>query len=220
MAGPLCPPRKPGHPPPGPGKGWRCQHDSCDAIRDRTPPSALADTLQWLAANIGHLRRHPAAADAFRELHTATHQLERLVDRPADNRHFIGICDCGKALYAPWDWTVIQCKERTCGAVWNLADGQDILLRHLDDKLVTVSESLRLAGHLDPERSQDAVRKLIEKWVSHSRLLAHGEVQREPTEAELRRDPDLSLVSVPTYRFGEIRTLLDETPRRERKTAA
>lgn len=180
----------------------------------------LPGALSWLADHTDTIRQHPAAKKAFDDLETACRQLERLVDRRVDTRHFIGICNCNRALYAPWNWTVIQCKDKTCGAVWNLADGQDILLRHLDDRLVTAGEAVKLAGHLDPDRSQDAVRKLLEKWIDHGRLIAHGHIMREPTEREIRRDPEAYPVPVPTYRFGEIRQLLDETPRRNRQGAA
>lgn len=177
----------------------------------------LPGALHWLANHTEALRLDPAAKEAFDDLEAACRQLERLVDRRVDNRHFIGICDCGKALYAPWNWTAIQCKP--CGAIWNLADGQDILLRHLDDRLVTLGEAAKLAGHLDPDRSQDAVRKLVEKWAGHGRLVPHGHIMREPTDREIRHDPEAYPVPVPTYRFGEIRKLLDETPRRERRAA-
>lgn len=179
--------------------------------------SATAEAAAWLASRTTELRHHPAAKEAFKELHDACHQLERLVDRPADNRHLIGICDCGKVLYAPWNWTVIQCKDKTCGATWNLSDGQDILLRHLDGKLVTAAEAVHLAGYLDAERSADAIRKLIEKWAARHQLVPHGVVYREPTDAERRKDPEAYPVAVPTYRFGDIRDLLAQTPRRERK---
>lgn len=185
-----------------------------------THDGGLPAACRYLATQIDDLRQHPAAKDAFDDLEAACRQLERLVDRRVDNRHFIGICNCNRALYAPWNWTIIQCKDKTCGAVWNLADGQDILLRHLDDKLVTAGEAAKLAGHLDPDRSQDAVRKLIEKWAARGRLTPHGHIMREPTDAEIRRDPEAYPVPVPTYRFGEIRQLLDETPRRNRQGAA
>lgn len=209
MAGPLCPHAI------GP-----CDHDSCASIRRRLPGPALSLETAWLSRRVDFLRKHPAAGEAFRELHDACSQLERLVDRPVENRHLVGICDCGKVLYAPWDWTVIQCKERNCGATWNLSDGQDILLRHLDDKLMTASEATRLAGHLDAERTQDGIRKLIDKWAQRSEILAHGQVMREPTAAELKADPELTEVAVPTYRFGEIRNRLAATPRRNRQAAA
>lgn len=217
MTGPLCPPRRPGD---EPRRGNRCAHTSCAAIRDRTPPSALAEGLQLLARHTDDLRRRPDAADGFTALERTCQDLAHLVDRPADNRHLVGVCNCGKILYAPWDWTVIQCRDRTCGAVWSLADGQDILMRHLDDKLMTGGEASRLAAYLDTSRTQDNIRKLIDRWAGRSLLLAHGYVMREPTEAELKDDPNAGPVAVPTYRFGDIREQLAQTPRRNREGAA
>jgi hypothetical protein len=179
----------------------------------------VAEAAAWLAGHVDAIRQHPAAREAFGELERACRQLERLVDRHGDNRHLVGVCDCGKILYAPWDWTVIQCKETTCGAVWKLADGQDILLRHLDDKLLTAAETARLAAYLDTDRSQEQIRKLINKWAERGQIGSHGHVLREPTEAELRDDPDAGTVTVPTFRFGEIRDRLAQTPRRTRTAA-
>lgn len=207
--GPLCPPT-----------GQRCHHDSCAGIRRQIVASQLALQTAWLSRQTETIRKHPDAGTAFRELRDACTKLEWLVDRPADNRHLIGICNCGKVLYAPWNWTTIQCKDKTCGATWNLSDGQDILLRHLDGKLVTAGEAVYLAGHLDPERSAEAIRKLVEKWTVRHQLIPHGQVMREPTPAELKADPAIGLVAVPTYRFGDIRDLLAQTPRRNRQGAA
>lgn len=200
--------------------GTRCPHASCAAVRVINPPSALAQGLSWLSGQMEALRKHPAADEAFTSLHAACERLAVLVDRPADNHHLVGVCNCGKILYAPWDWTVIRCRDRTCGAVWSLADGQDILMRHLDDKLMTGGEASRLAAYLDTSRTQDNIRKLIDRWAGRSLLVAHGYVMREPTDAELKDDPDAGPVAVPTYRFGDIREQLAQTPRRHREGAA
>lgn len=197
-----------------------CDHGSCESIRLRRPLTGLAEAAGWLATQTGWLRKRPEAAKAFRDLEKACDDLAVLVDRPADNRHLVGVCNCGKILYAPWDWTVIQCRERTCGAVWSLADGQDILMRHLDDKLMTGGEASRLAAYLDTSRTQDNIRKLIDRWAGRSLLVAHGYVMRDPTDAELKADPDAGPVAVSTYRFGDVRAQLAQTPRRNREGAA
>lgn len=203
--GPLCPPRRPGHEPPGPGHGWRCEHGSCTAIRDRTPPAQLAQALGWLAAHTEQLRHHPAAAEAFRDLHLTAQALERLVDRPAGGDRLVGMCDCGKILYAPHGRDVVRC--RACGAKWNVTESQEILLGHLDGKLVTVPEALDMAGWLDTDRTREQIRKLVTKWIGHGLLVAHGQVAGGDD------------AQWPTYRFGEIRLRLAETPRRNREGA-
>lgn len=200
-AGPLCPPPRAGHEPPG----YRCGHATCEAIRDRTPPSPLAALIAWLAGHVDELRKHPAAGEAFGELHDACRQLARLVDRP-DDRQLVGVCDCGKVLYAPRGKDVIHCPIPTCRLRWNVAESRDILRRHLGDKLVTAAEAARLATYLDGDRTQDNIRKLIAARVKSGQLAAHGQVE---VEGEVE----------PTYRFGEVAALLAGIPRRERRAA-
>lgn len=207
-AGPLCPPT-----------GYRCPHRSCEQIRDRTPPAELAQALTWLSAQTEALRKHPAARQAFRDLHDCATTLERLVDRPPSGHRLVGMCDCGRILYAPHGRDVVRC-PKPCGAEWNVTESQDILLSHLDDKLVTVPDALDMAGWLDTDRTREQIRKLIAGWVKRGQLAAHGHIWRDPTDAEVRTDPEAYPVAVPTYRFGEIRNRLAETPRRNREGAA
>jgi hypothetical protein len=207
LTGPLCPPT-----------GARCDHWSCEGIRRRLPPSDTALAAAWLARNVEWLRRHPAAGEAFRDLHAACDQLARLVDRPATGDRLVGMCDCGKILYAPHGRDVVQC--RPCGQRWNVTESQAILLEHLDGKLVTVAEALDMAGWLDVDRSREQIRKLVTRWIDRGLLAAHGYTWRDPTEAELRDDPETRQVWMSLYRFGEIRQRLAETPRRAARETA
>lgn len=215
LAGPLCPPVRPGD---EPREGNRCAHGSCVAIRDQVTPVPLAAACGWLAGHVSALRKHPDAGAAFRELHDTCAQLERLVDRPATGDRLVGMCDCGKILYAPHGRDLVKCKA--CGQRWNVTKSQEILLGHLDGKLVTVPEALDMAGWLDVDRTREQIRKLLTGWAGRGQVLAHGQVWRDPTDAELEADPEVWQVAVPTYRFGEIRARLAETPRRNREGAA
>lgn len=199
MAGALCPPTRPGD---EPRRGGRCGHGSCAAIRDRTPPSALAAACSWLATQVGWLRKHPAAGEAWRELEDACEQLRRLVDRPAD-RELVGMCDCGRTLYAPHGRGVVTCPERTCQLRWEVAESRDILRAALNGKLVTAGEAARLAAYLDGDRTQDTIRKLIAARVKTGQIAAHGMINGEPA-----------------YRFGEISAVLAAIPQRNREGAA
>lgn len=196
LAGPLCPP-----------SGHRCAHGSCEGIRRRTPPPKLALDAAWLARQVEWLRRHPAAEEAFRDLTAAGIQLAWLCDSPAENE-LVGVCDCGKILYAREGREVIQCPMPTCKLVWHVERSRDILRRHLGDKLVTASEAARLAAYLDSDRTQDGIRKLIAARVRSRQLLAHGEI------------PDENGDPIPTYRFGEVAAVLATIPRRNREGAA
>jgi hypothetical protein len=187
--GPLC------------AVGVRCGHDSCRDIRWHEPPTDLAATTAWLAQQVGTLRKHPAAAEAFDELTDACDQLTRLVDRPAD-KELVGMCDCGKVLYAPRGKVLVTCPVTTCKLHWNVEQSRDILRKALDGKLVTAGEAARLGQYLDGDRTQDQIRALISRWVRAGLLVAHGEIQDQPT-----------------YRFGEVTDRLARTPRRERRAA-
>lgn len=182
-AGPLCPPR-----------GHRCEHASCAAIRDHTQPSPLAHIAAWLAGHTGDLRKHPAAGEAFTDLHDACAQLARLVDRPAD-KVLVGMCPCGQVLYANHGDGVTRCKS--CRRQWDVADSRETLRNHLDGKLVTATEAARLAQYLDSSRTQKQIRALIAAWIKRGQLWQRGLIRDEPT-----------------YRFGEVTGRLARTPRR------
>lgn len=189
-AGPLCPPT-----------GTRCEHGSCEAIRRRTPPDPVALAAAWLAQQTGWLRAHPAAGEAFADLEQACADLARLVDVPPD-RELVGMCDCGRVLYAEHDQAYVTCPHPTCRLRWGVTESRDILRRALRDKLVDAADAARLAAHWD-ERTSDQIRKLVNAWSSRGQLVAHGGIGGEPA-----------------YRFGEIVDRLARTPRRERRAAA
>lgn len=191
VIGPLCPPT-----------GVRCRHDSCEAIRRRTPPDVIALDAAWLAQQTGWLRRHPAADAAFRDLHDACAELARLVDVPPD-KELVGMCDCGRVLYARDDQAAVTCPVPTCKLRWNVAESRDILRTALDGKLVTAAEAARLGQYLDTDRTQEQIRKLINRWASRGQVLPHGEIDGEPT-----------------FRFGDVSDRLARTPRRAAARAA
>ena len=105
-------------------------------------------------------------------------QLERLVDSPPTGRRLVGMCDCGQILYAAADRAVVQCKgrPRSCGATWDVERSQDILMDHLDGQLVTAAEAAHLGGFLDTDRTQEQIRKLVNKWAERGQLAAHGHI--------------------------------------------
>jgi len=184
-----------------------------------TDATDLPGAARWLAEHVDWLRRGPAAAEAFKELHDACADLRRLVDSPATDR-LVGVCDCGRVLYAmPWH-TAVECPP-PCGARWAVSDGLDILRKHIDDRLFTAAEAAPLAVRLvSEERSTEQVRKLINKWGERGELTAKSHVWREPNAAELKKHPDHPMVQEPLYRFGDIADRLARTPRRNREGAA
>lgn len=189
LAGPAC------------GTGVRCRHSSCAAVRDVNPPSPLAQDLQWLSGQVGVLRKHPAAGEVFRDLHAACAQLARLVD-VAPAKDLVGMCDCGKTLYARHGQAFVTCPQVTCKLIWHVERSREILRRALDDKLVSAAEAARLAQYLDGDRTQDQIRKLVTAWARRGQIVAHSELGDEPA-----------------YRFGDVADRLARTPRRERTAA-
>lgn len=205
-AGPLC------------ETGGGCLHASCAALRVINPPSALAQELEWLSGQTEALRRHPAADELFADLHSTCTALARLVDRPPD-RDLVGMCDCGKVLYATAGRTVIQCPERTCKLVWHVERSREILRRALDDKLFTAAEAARFAVRLDSgDRSTEQVRKLITKWHGRGLVAARGHVVVQLDE--LGEDGEPKTRHDPTFRFGDVVDRLAVTARRNREGAA
>lgn len=175
-----------------------CRHGSCDAIQRRRPPAQLTEAARWLATQTGWLRMRPEAGEAFDELHDACHVLQRLVDRPGTaGLRLVGMCDCGRILYAPHGRDVVQCKASNCGASWHVDRSQAILRAALDERLVTAAEAAHLAAWLNTDRTQQQIRKLINAWSSRGQIIAHGEIDSEPT-----------------FRFGDVAERLARTPRR------
>ncbi|WP_412736987.1 hypothetical protein [Krasilnikovia sp. MM14-A1259] len=196
MAGPMCT-----------GLAGSCGHDSCASIRRRWPGPSLALEAAWLSRQVEWLRKHQAAAEAFEDLHRACEALARLVDRPPD-KDLVGMCDCGKVLYAPQGADVVRCPESNCRLKWNVAESRGILRKALDGRLVTAAEAARLGQYLDTDRTQEQIRKLINAWASRHMIAAHGQAE-----------DDDGLIEA-TYRFGDISDRLARTPRRSRQGAA
>jgi hypothetical protein len=204
LYGPLC-------------ADFPCKHVSCERIQWRVPPSSLTDACGWLATQIEWLRKRPEAGEAFKELHDACAQLTRLVDRPAD-RELVGMCDCGKVLYARDGLAVVQCPQPTCKLTWNVDESRDILRLGLREKLFTASECARLAAFWN-ERTQPQIRALITTWTrpDRARLTARGWI---PNDDYTGAEDDDQPQGWATYLLGDVLDLLAQTPRRHREGAA
>jgi hypothetical protein len=165
--------------------GRGCPHQSCASIWHRRPPSQLAEALAWLATQTAWLRVRPDAEQAFDRLHEACDDLRRLVDRPADDV-LVGMCDCGRTLYAPPWRPIVTCKP--CGLHWDVAESRRILRDNIDDQLMTATEAARIAVRLtDGDRSTEQVRNLISLWAHRGQLAVKGELDGKAT-----------------YRFGDV----------------
>lgn len=204
LAGPLCPPT-----------GHRCPHASCEAIRRVWPGNDIGTAAAWLATQTEWLRKRPEAGEAYEDLERACEQLARLVDRPAD-KELVGVCDCGRVLYAPHGRSIARCPNPTCKLVWNVAESRGILAKALRGKLFTASECARLATFWH-ERTQPQIRALITGWTRPDRLRlhAHGWIPNDDYTGD-GDEPE----GWPTYLLGDVLDLLAQTPRRNRQGAA
>lgn len=176
----------------------------------------LAAACRWLAGHVDRLRQHPAAGEAFDDLESACRQLERLVDRPAD-KELVGVCDCGRVLYAARGRQYVACPNPKCKLRWNVAESRGILAAALRGKLFTASECARLATFWH-ERTQPQIRALITTWTrpDRARLQAHGWI---PNEDYTGDEDDDQPQGWATYLLGDVLDLLAQTPRRERRAA-
>jgi hypothetical protein len=212
--GPVCAPARPGD---HERQGNRCDHDSCATARRREAMSTLALDAGWLARprQIEHLRKHPAADEAFTALHKACKDLARFVDRPAD-KELVGACDCGRRLYAARGQAYVTCPGPTCRMRWNVQESRDILREALRGKLFTASECARLAAYWH-DRTQPQIRALITLWTKpgHTRPLdARGWIPNDDyTGAEDDDEPQ----GWALYLLGDVLDRLAQTPRRQRK---
>lgn len=191
-----------------------CGHSSCNTIRDRQPPPTLADAIYWLARQVDWLRRRPEAEQAFDELHDACRVLARMVDRPGTaGLRLVGMCDCGRILYAPHGRDTVTCKS--CGASWHVERSQQILRQALDERLVTAAEAAHLGAFLDTDRTQKQIRALLDVWARRGRIAEHSDILIKHRHGD-RCEPgcDTAVDRLPTYRFGEIAARMAETPRR------
>jgi hypothetical protein len=172
-----------------------------------TPADPLRWACSWLHGRMEWARHavdghEPWAIRTFGEIYDCAREMRRLTNGPAD-RELVGMCDCGKVLYAAPGRTVVQCPAKTCQLRWEVAQSRAILRDALDGKLVTAAEAARLGAYLDTDRSQEQIRKLINAWSSRGMVVAHGLVDGEPT-----------------FRFGDVADRLAATPRRAvRETA-
>lgn len=191
----------------GPVCEHECGHVTCRAIQRPPAPIGLGVITRWLARQIGWLRTRPEVREAFDELHDACSILVRLVDSPAGGDRLVGMCDCGRILYAPHGRDVVQCRASNCGAKWNVTESQQILRDALDQRLVTAAEAAHLGAYLDTDRSVKQIRRMVAMWVLRGRLAVCGTVPGLP-------DKDGLPTRLPTYRFGDIASLMAGATRR------
>lgn len=186
-----------------------CRHASCRALRaTEWPADTLPAMAGWLLDRGPALRRHPAADDLAAEVHDAMAAALVVADRPPE-RLYAGPCDgdgCPGSVYGDLGSPTVACDA--CGAEYDTEARRRWLLAAAEDQLAPASQLARALTALD----RPVTVERIWQWASRGRLAAHG----------------VDLRGRPTYRVGDVRTLLDadaarqagRRTRRERRSAA
>lgn len=190
-----------------------------------TPPYDDTYALAlWLKARRGRVVEHPSAGVACEQLAAIVARVRRVIDRPPA-RVYAGVCGatvapdpdatpgdglarggvghyrCEESLYAELDADTVRC--RGCGTEYHVKARQAQMLTHLDSMLFTPADLARLAS-LFMTISVARASKLIDSWERRGKLL------------RIAVDQD----GARCYPFGEIRTMLRDTPTRRRNPAA
>jgi hypothetical protein len=175
-------------------------------------PNLTIRAANYLAAHCEWMRHRPEVEEFLTDI-KAAHRIVRGIAEPGQHRVIVGLCDCGKTLYAVVGRQTVTCKN--CELTWDVDDSRDTLRGHLDDRLVTAAEAAHLAGFLDTDRSAVQIRKLVNKWSERGVLSKHGDVRvkhqhRDGCPAGCATTTDI----IDTYRFGDIAGRIADTPRR------
>jgi hypothetical protein len=166
----------------------------------------------WLSGQLEWMRHRPECVEFLRDI-TACHRIIRGIVEPGQHRVIVGLCDCGKTLYALPGRQTVTCKD--CELTWDVDDSRDALRGHLDDRLVTAAEAAHLAGFLDTDRSAVQIRKLVNKWSERGVLSKHGDVRVKHQHRDICPAGCVTTTDViDTYRFGDIAGRIADTPRR------
>lgn len=156
----------------------------------RWPADTLAAMGTMLLGQVGWLRHHAAAAEAFDELIHAIGFAWRAVDRRPDLL-YAGPCDpsgdahaadgvdvpgpCPTDLYAAPGRSTVTCPR--CQLVWDVEARRDYLLEAARDQLATAAELSRFLTVYGEPVKGDRVRK----WAERGLIAAHGhDSQRRP----------------------------------------
>jgi hypothetical protein len=142
------------------------------AIDDRVDQGmSTADLARWLLAHPSLVRMHPDANQLVDEITDAVHRCRRAIDRPNDQRLFLGPCgygNCVEELYGfPWH-RVAVCG--VCGTEYKVLERQEWLREIAQEHLGTASE---ISGFLRTTGVR-CTPSMVRAYVSRGRLVSAG----------------------------------------------
>lgn len=157
---------------------------------------------RWLLWRVDGLTFHELGPDAWEEITNATAEARRIVFRKPQPKVYLGACttivggeECGHAIYATKGDEKGRCVAPDCRTEFPVAESQENLLKALDGRLLTAADVATTATYMALPVTRDRIRKQINTWHKRKRLTSRG--------VDEKGDP--------TFNFGEVRKLLEET---------
>jgi hypothetical protein len=172
---------------------YRLDHNAPPEWTSRFPQASVPGMAEWLAWRIDAMAWNPEVADAADNTRRLIGQATWVVNRPTA-RQQLGDCpvaDCEGHLSAVPGSTFATCHLDRAHHV-EAQPLRDRLLGDLNDRLHTAAEIARLTTYLGLRKNREQVRKQINQWAKRERILPRG--------TDDQGDP--------TFRFGDVKTLL------------
>lgn len=171
---------------------------------ERLPVDETAAMSRWLLCRVDGLRLHDAGGDAVDEITAAAGEVRRIVFWKRKNRSYLGTCgltvtddegvtileSCPGDMYADEGADVGSCDD--CGQGVTVVIRQTEITKKLEDHLCTPAEIATYAVHLGLQAKRESVRRKVNHWAEHKRILKRGEAANGD----------------PMFRYGEVRPLL------------
>jgi hypothetical protein len=175
-----------------------------DGGLERLPVDELGALSRWLMCRVEGLRFHDAGSDAVDEITAATKTIRSIVFWKRKSRVYLGACeqdvtdDEGDVLVESCPGDVYAEEGEPTGACDDCGQGVTVVIRQaelnkrLDSRLCTPAEIATYAVHLGLQAKRESVRRKVNHWAEHKRILKRGEAANGD----------------PMFRYGEVRPLL------------
>lgn len=166
-------------------------HDyACPISQPDKVDGALAE---WMRDQLPWIARQRFGAEAVQQISDEVRVIFQVIDVPAPQR-YLGLCDCGTALYVTQGATYLPCPN--CTLLHDVEAKQNAALLDAEDRLERASVLSRAVTML----GECVTQVHISRWVARGRLLAKGH-DRE---------------GKPLYRLGDVRALAQEMEAKKR----
>jgi hypothetical protein len=176
----------------GPGRGLETI-SSLSGSTSQGSQIATAEIARYLTSRLEQLRHHQAAGEAHDEIRGAVEAATRAIDRPANDRTYIGPCTCGTELYANPGRTTTTCRD--CDTTHDVEARRESMREQLRDHLGTASYVATVATGLGVTVAASTVRM----WAQRQHLESRGTKEK------------------PLYRVGDVIDVAKASPEERRR---